>query len=79
MMVMECLPNGNLLDHLLELNERCVYIDYVHDHVHVYNLYIMCAVESVCVHICMLLCCVWTYMHSYVYVIAYHHSGFVCR
>ena len=26
MMVMECLPNGNLREHLLELNERCVCI-----------------------------------------------------
>ena len=42
-----------------------VCIDYVQDHVHVYNLYFMCAVKSVCLHVRMLLlmCCVWAYMH----------------
>ena len=30
MMVMECLHNGNLLEHLLDLNERCVLTMYVH-------------------------------------------------
>ena len=41
-----------------------VCIDYGHDRVHLYNLHFMCAVESVCVHVCMLFCCVWAYMHS---------------
>ena len=40
MMVMECLSNGNLREHLLDLNERCVCIVCV------------CACVHVCVYVC---------------------------
>ena len=47
MMVMECLHNGNLLEHLLDLNERCVLTMYVH----------VCIVYvRVCVCVCMCVC-----------------------
>ena len=49
MMVMECLHNGNLLEHLLDLNERCVLIMYV-------SIVCVCVCVCVCVGVCGCVC-----------------------